>query len=113
MSVTSKLIEEPFVLERDKVDLTCWHDSVSSILDCFWVHMSLLLFSVALMQTEVAFECNRRFKIIRKKIVFKIIFKTIMKRFVWTGSLRHEVYFGCEGLGEATQISHKPDILQR
>lgn len=31
MSVTSTLIEEPFVLERDKVDLTCWHDSVSKL----------------------------------------------------------------------------------
>lgn len=113
MSVTSKLIEEPFVLGRDKVDLTCWHDSVSCTLDCFWVPMSLLVLPVALVQTKVALECNRRFKIIRKKIVFKIVFKIIMKRFVWTGSSRHEVYFGCEGIGEATWISHKPNLLQR
>lgn len=64
--------------------------------------MSLLLLSVALMQTKVAFECNRRFNIIRRK------------KEVWMDrELETQSIFWLRGNREATWILYKPDILQR
>lgn len=70
MPVTSTLTVRPFVLERDKVDLTSWYDSVSKIYthsvasgySCHYWHCSDVL-----IQSKAVFEWNRRFQRSRDK----------------------------------------------